>query len=116
MSGELIESELDLVRLTERVDLVVANTPITGSALRAKMVRLTSSGGDVSLDFEEAPDLVDVSAQEDVRVLLPSGAYDLDLRSESGPVFPSGIPHDRDAERSVRVHTRSGSVSVQANR
>jgi hypothetical protein len=63
----------------------------------------------------DAPTRVEVSiGSGDAHLVVPEGAYAIDLDSSSGDEEVVGLTHDPAAASSIVVHTSSGSITVAA--
>lgn len=73
-----------------------------------------TSAGDVEVGALEPPDrIVAETSAGDVDILVPDEAYDVTAETTAGDVIV-GVVDDPSAERSIRVRTSAGDVSVVA--
>jgi DUF4097 and DUF4098 domain-containing protein YvlB len=80
----------------------------------AAAVNATTDSGDVVLDLETAPELVQAETDSgDVEVELPEGRYRIDAETDSGDTAIDGLLPDDAASRRVTASTDSGDVTVR---
>lgn len=85
---------------------------VSAEGVRSDDVNASSSTGDVTLLFLDAPDTVSaVTDTGDVRVLLPSGPYRTTTDSDAGDITVD-IETSPTAQRTVEAHTNTGDVEL----
>jgi len=96
---------------------ILANTTngsVTGTGLRSPEVLTTTTNGDVSLEFAEAPSRVVVATSNgDVDLVLPGGPYRSTLATSNGATSVD-VPVDEFAERTVEAVTSNGDIALRA--
>ena len=88
---------------------------VRGEELRSEVADVGSSGGGVRLSFVEPPNEVDASSSGGgVTIEVPSPyAFDIDASSSGGGVDTSDVAHDPSADRTIRVRSSGGGVTVR---
>ena len=97
------------------VELRTRSGDIHARALAGRRAQVEARQGDVVLAFTDAPSDVTVEVSSgDVEVIVPAGAYRLDVATRSGDVRLSGVRHDPQAARSITVDVTAGDIVVRA--
>jgi hypothetical protein len=88
---------------------------VRGEQLRSRVADVSSSGGGVRLSFVDPPDAVDArSSGGGVTIEVPSPyAFVIDASSSGGGVDTSEVVHDPNADRTIRVRSSGGGVTVR---
>jgi hypothetical protein len=88
---------------------------VRGERLRSGVADVSSSGGGVRLSFVDPPDAVDArSSGGGVTIEVPSPyAFVIDASSSGGGVDTSDVVHDPNADRTIRVRSSGGGVTVR---
>jgi len=88
---------------------------VTGTALVASDVRVSTDVGDVELELESAPDRLDVSTDVgDIDVAVPAhGVYAVDTDTDVGDADVHGVVQDDRSPRSISVKSDVGDLKVQ---
>lgn len=97
------------------LDLSSGAGDIRGRSVRSLTVKAHSGAGDVSMQFAEAPQTVDVdSGAGDLTVVVPADqtTYRLDVDTGAGDRNVD-IRSDPAAERRIRAHSGAGDVSIR---
>lgn len=85
-----------------------------GVRLRAPNVAIALDEGDVTLDFEAAPETLGVDlGAGDVTVEVPAGAYQCVLVADAGATSTAGITCDDAAAAVLDVHVQTGDITVK---
>ena len=88
---------------------------IRSESLSTSALTANTSSGSVILALQNAPNLVEVSiGSGDAHLVVPEGAYAIDLDSSSGDEQVVGLTQDPAADSSIVVRTSSGSITVAA--
>jgi DUF4097 and DUF4098 domain-containing protein YvlB len=88
---------------------------IRSVSLSTTALTASTSSGSVDLALQDAPNRVEVSiGSGDARLVVPEGAYALDLDSPSGDEEVVGLTQDPAADSSIVVRTSSGNITVAA--
>jgi hypothetical protein len=106
--------EVELVRVSGRIDASVGGGAVNGRDLRTTEVRATSGAGSVDLQFTVAPTDVDAeSGAGSVLVTIPDGpeAYRVDADAGAGEDVVR-VRTDPTSERVIRANAGAGSVEV----
>ena len=100
---------------TGDMNLASSGGDVQGRRLGAERVTAESSGGDVRLEFSGVPrEVVADSSAGDVEIVLPPGpaAYRVDTTSSAGDTNV-GVRTDPNSNRSIRVSSSAGNVTVR---
>ena len=88
---------------------------INSESLTTTALTASTSSGSVNLALIDAPTRVEVSiGSGDAHLVVPEGAYAIDIDSSSGDEEVVGLTNDPAAASSIVVHTSSGSITVAA--
>ena len=99
---------------------VVAKTSagaIDGEDLESRVVEASTSAGDIELEFNSAPDDLDLKTSAgDIDVVVPDDdAYRVDTDTSAGDA-DVGIASDPDADRVIKARTSAGDISLRPAR
>jgi DUF4097 and DUF4098 domain-containing protein YvlB len=105
--------DVNVQALRGDTDLRTGSGDINAADTSTRSLTADTASGDVELDFETAPDLVDASTGSgDVEVSVPEGgAYRVEPDPGSGEYRPN-IKTDPAATRIIRAQTSSGDITV----
>lgn len=108
---ELGDGVVELESLTGDVRVDLGSGQLRGWDLGTATLRAQVGWGDSDLDLRVAPsEMVVNTGGGDIRVTVPSGAYNLDLRALGGEQL-SGVTHDGRGGR-IALGTSSGQVLI----
>jgi DUF4097 and DUF4098 domain-containing protein YvlB len=101
--------------VTGETYLETGSGDINSESLSTAALTASTSSGSVTLALMDAPTRVEVSiGSGDAHLVVPEGAYAIDLDSSSGDEEVVGLTQDPAAASSIVVHTSSGSITVAA--
>ncbi|MDJ0379305.1 DUF4097 family beta strand repeat-containing protein [Streptomyces sp. G-G2] len=102
-------------RISGPLRVTTSSGEIAGSALGGSSAAVTSSSGDVRLDFTAPPSSVTADASSGaVTLRVPGGPYRVGGTTSSG-VREVTVPTSPDATPRLTVHTSSGDVRITAS-
>lgn len=98
------------------VRIVTSGGDVSATDMRSPEVLVESEGGAVDLEFTTSPSRVDVASEGGaVGIRVPDGAtYDLRTTGSTG-VVDAEVPTDREAERTMRIRSGDGTVTISAS-
>ena len=81
--------------------------------LRSRRAELLTGAGDVSAEFAERPQLVEIAvATGSIDLELPQGGYALDLDADGGSIHLDGVFDDPGADAYIGAQVSAGSIDI----
>ena len=102
-----------------RVDLQTTNGNISMTEAASKTVVATTTNGAVTLQFEDAPEVVDAGSTNGpiiVRLPVDGVSYRITAQTTNGSVTDDTVPSDSTSRRSITAQTTNGPITIEATR
>ena len=104
---------LDVDKASDDLTLDTGSGTISATRLTTGIVKATTGSGRVTLQFEEAPDDVEVQTGSGaINVKVPSQSYTVEPKTSSGKITVKGLKTGT-AGGHIKATTGSGNISIQ---
>ncbi|WP_344212178.1 DUF4097 family beta strand repeat-containing protein [Kribbella sancticallisti] len=107
----LTSGDVEIDRLTGKLDLEATSGDVEATHLKGGSVNVETTSGDLTLELDEANDVIAKGTSSDVEVTAPAGGYRITTDTRSGEV-DNGLGNDPGGTHRIEAKTVSGDVTL----
>ncbi len=110
------DGEVFLNHLSGQVEVTAVSGDVDGVGIGRATTTITTGSGDVSLSFDEIPNLVDIDILAgNASLQVPASAYQIDASTGSGHVDLQGVDPAPSAPNALRLALDAGDIVISGH-